>query len=97
MVEDRPVHELFTLMLDNGYYDDTVDGTSGPFMCIAINHAVRDRLVSTTERWKTRAAIREYIGEDVGTLSRYLHESGLPNGPDALRAVYEDWENRPKL
>ena len=97
MVEDRQVQELFTLMLDSGYYEGTVDNTSGPFMCIAINHAVRDRLISTTERWKTRKAIREYLGEDVGTLSRYLRESGLPYGPDACRAVYEDWENRPKL
>lgn len=92
------IQEVFDLLIDHEIYNPHCPNltTSWGFMCDALENAEERELIPTEVAESVKEEIEKYIEGSVN-LGWMLYINGLPNEPDDLLAIYQDWENRPEL
>lgn len=85
------LQSLFDKVIDSGHYHH-------PGMCKSIAHARAAGILNNRETIMLEQAIRLYlIPKGYAWLYEALKANGLPHGPEARLAIYQDWANRPIL
>lgn len=87
----RSVSEVLRVVAQSKYYNRTDDA-----MCLSLNEARRRGLVTDREARKAKREIFEYIRPSI-FLANALHRNRLPRYFETRKAIYLDWDNRPKL
>ena len=93
----RTVQEIFDTVIETGHYGKRRQGViCETYMCFALSNACRRNVITSEESDFAHDLIRGYLTDSV-TLKGALSYSSLPSSKDDRLAVYQNWENRPKL
>lgn len=84
----RTVQEIFDAVIDSRHYLF--------YMCIAVNRATQDGVITKEEGRRVKIAITRYI-HPFRTLEALLRVSGRECGSDARRELYRNWSKRPRF
>lgn len=98
--EHRDVQAVFDTVIDAGYYGELqplVSGRVSPYMCIALNYARDDGVITWDECTLAKTEISNYLPECVSKLVTALAMNNLPHCFTSRLALYRDWANRPPL
>lgn len=88
------IQEVFDLLIDHEIYNPHSPNLG--FMCDAVDYADKIELIPSKVAVKIKKRIATYT-KGYFTLRGILTLNGLPNEPDDLLKIYQDWENRPDL
>lgn len=93
----RSAEEVLRVVADSEYY---IESGGGAYMCLSLSRAVVGGLISVEESYLAEKEIESYLRDlgcgGGGTLWMALSENSLPNDFLSRKAIYLDWNNRPK-
>ena len=93
------VQDIFNTVINHGYFKSYFSiHKCSEYMCLALDFAQIDGVITPAEADIARLAIEEYL--DISgciSLTLALQESQLPNGFERRLRIYRDWANRPAL
>ena len=103
----KNVQEIFNTVMEGGYYGGSYPSLEGRlrerYMCFALRRALGNKLITYEEASFAASCIEEYLKcllpnrRHVLTLMSALRDNDLPHSLEDLLAIYQDWENRPKV
>lgn len=98
----RKLQEIFDVVISSGVYrpDLASDAYHSKHMCYALHLAASLDIITQQEDYKAEHAIRRYLVSlgswGHSTLFTTLESLGLPNSPEDLLAIYQNWSRRPR-
>ena len=93
----RTVQEIFDTVIQTGHYGKRKQGViCETYMCFALTNACRHQVITSEESDFAHDLIKDYLTESA-TLKGALGYNRLPSSSDDRLALYQNWENRPKL
>lgn len=95
MAKSRKLQEIFDVVIDKGYYG--FPGGESSCMCLALNSAMSDNIITDVEYKKAMQSIRNYMLGYQGILRRLLRHNDLPCEHQDRLAIYRNWSKRPKI
>lgn len=98
--KEPDVQAVFDKVIAAGYYGTPRKGAAhiiSTYMCISLEHARNNGVISWVECRLAKIAISEYLTEQFSALSTALAFNN--HSPDFVTryGIYKDWANRPTL
>ncbi len=94
------VQAVFDKVINAGYYGRPRHGNEhvmSSFMCISLDRARNNGLITWDECTLAKTAISGYLTECFSSLTNALAYNRHPFNITARLAIYRDWANRPVL
>lgn len=88
------MQRILNKVIAKGYYAHNQNPRTSPYMCIALQYACTDQVITKQECKYAKQLIQDYLGDAISLRDqRMLY--GLPVCHINLLATYKNWDKRP--
>jgi hypothetical protein len=98
--DNEQAQVVFNKVIESGRYKSAFDHAVGsPFMCLALQYAYKDQIISSSEYCLARRCVTSYLGglDDSTSLACKLRQNNLAYSFDARLHIYKNWAQRPQF
>lgn len=95
----KSVQEILDIVINHGYYKSHFEiRRTSPYMCVALDTAAMDGVITASEAYIAALAILEYLEPTrCVSLEDALQQSDLPHNFERRLRLYRNWAVRPTL